>query len=181
MSSPIVSVIIPTYNRKNLAKLAITSAIEQDYNDFEIIVIEDGSESGIKEWLRDQNSERIRYYNNGINLGLSPSRNRGVELAEGKYVAFLDDDEAWLPRKISAQMALVSAKESEDVVVTCGTCFFKDGVIKKEFVPKIYGSLINHILEGEGFPPSSLLIPKNVITNIEGFSENLVSCIDHDL
>jgi len=180
MNEPTVSIIVTTYNRKDLAKLAIKSAVNQDYEDLEIIVVEDGSQSGIAGWLDKENQQKIQYLNNGRRSGLSVSRNRGLERARGKYMAFLDDDDAWLPEKISAQMAVMLANKSDKLIVTCGTSLLEDGAIKKEFVPKIQGYLMNHVFNGDGFPPSSLLIPKDIIVKIDGFSEDLKSCIDHD-
>ena len=88
MNEPTVSIIVTTYNRKDLAKLAIKSAVNQDYEDLEIIVVEDGSQSGIAGWLDKENQQKIQYLNNGRRSGLSVSRNRGLERARGKYMAF---------------------------------------------------------------------------------------------
>lgn len=174
--------IITTYKRKDLAKLAVTSVMHQDYENLEIIVIEDGSNSGIEAWLASQDFESLRYDNNGSNLGLSASRNRGVELAKGEYVAFLDDDDGWLTGKVSTQMAEIFRRgDDEKTVVTCGTCVLENGTVIKEFVPKIHSTLINHIFNGGGVPPSSLIIPIGVMERIGGFSKDLDSCIDHDL
>ena len=175
-----MSVIITTYQRGSLARLAITSAINQDYENLEIIVIEDGSDSGIKEWLKAQDATRIYYFNRGINLGLAASRNEGIGIAKGKYVAFLDDDDAWLPNKISSQIEIISGNESCKLSVTCGTCIVQNGTVKREFIPRIQGSLIEHVFKGGGFPPSSLLVAKDIILEIGGFSEDLKSCVDHD-
>jgi len=180
LNNPIVSVIVTTYQRRELAELAITSAMNQDYENLEIIVIEDGSNSGIKEWLQGYNSKRIKYCNNGINSGLAACRNKGVEIANGKYVSFLDDDDAWLPDKISSQIGIIPGNESSKLSVTCGTCLIQNGTVKRKFIPQIQGSLFEHVFKGGGFPPSSLLVAKDIILEIGGFSEDLKSCVDHD-
>ena len=113
----LVSVIIPAYNCEKYISQAIESALVQDIP-LEIIVIndcaKDGTEDVIREYLGDP---RIRYIRNEKNLGVAQTRNRGVRLAKGKYVAFLDSDDWWEPGKLQKQLQLM---ERENVVL-CST------------------------------------------------------------
>lgn len=102
---PKVSVVIPVYNKKNLFKEAIQSVLNQTYNDFEIIVIDDGSTEKLDD-LKEMKDERVRYYKNA-NHGVSYSRNFGMNKARGKYIAFLDSDDFWDSCKLERQVELM--------------------------------------------------------------------------
>ncbi len=102
-NGPLVSVIIPVYNHPEWLEKSIKSVLEQTYKNIEIIVINDGSTDDIDsmEILKDK---RIKYCKNR-NFGVAYSRNYGVKLAKGKYVAFLDSDDIWMNDKLSLQIA----------------------------------------------------------------------------
>lgn len=102
IATTIVSVVIPTYNRKEKVIEAIKSAIEQKFNHMEIIVVDDGSTDGTSEFLKSLNLPiKLITKPNG---GVSSARNEGIKNAKGKYVAFLDSDDLWLPGKIQSQV-----------------------------------------------------------------------------
>jgi glycosyltransferase involved in cell wall biosynthesis len=94
-----VSVIIPTYNRAHLVCEAIDSVLGQTFTDYEIIVVDDGSKDETQKCLKQRYYDRIRYVYQ-TNAGRSAARNKGVELAAGRYVAFLDSDDVWLRAKL---------------------------------------------------------------------------------
>lgn len=100
---PRVSVIIPTYNRREYVQEAIDSALAQTFTDYEIIVIDDGSTDGTSEALQARYGNRI-HYEWQENQGESVARNRGIELARGEYIAFLDSDDLWHPEKLAKQI-----------------------------------------------------------------------------
>ncbi|NDJ62769.1 MAG: glycosyltransferase, partial [Chloroflexi bacterium] len=100
---PTVSVIIPTYNRAQLAREAVESVLAQTYQDFEIIVVDDGSTDDTAEVLAAY-SDRIRYIRQD-NSGVSAARNHGMRLARGSYIAFLDSDDLFLPNKLAVQVS----------------------------------------------------------------------------
>src|SRR5258708_6037496 len=106
---PKVSVIIPTYNRKDTLGEAIDSALHQTYKDIEILVMDHGSTDGSFEWVTKTYGEAIR----AIRLEYCPlpacPRNRGIEAAKGDYVAFLDSDDLWLPQKLELQMKVLES------------------------------------------------------------------------
>ena len=102
--NPEVSVIIPTYNRVELLPRAIQSVLNQTYKSYELIVVDDGSDDDTENLMRSK-FPWVKYYqieNNGV----SRARNFGVEKAVGKYIAFLDSDDEWLPKKLERQMDL---------------------------------------------------------------------------
>ena len=107
MKKPLVSVIIPAYNCANTVSCAIDSALCQNV-DLEVLVLNDCSSDHLDDVMATYAQEpRVRYLKNQENLGASGTRNRGVALAEGEYIAFLDADDCWLPGKLSRQLELL--------------------------------------------------------------------------
>lgn len=116
VNKPDVSVIIPAYNCEKYIGKAIDSALAQDV-DLEIIVINDGSKDGTEDVIKKyKDMPQIRYYVNEHNLGAAGSRNRGVGLARGEYVAFLDSDDWWERGKLKKQLARM---KREGAVLSC--------------------------------------------------------------
>lgn len=101
-SSPLVSIIIPTYNRRALLPQAVASALEQTLSDIEVIIVDDGSTDGTQELFSAAADPRIRYCQ-APHRGACAARNLGLEMAEGKYIAFLDSDDRWYPDKLAIQ------------------------------------------------------------------------------
>ena len=108
MSAPLVSVIIPTYNRPELLERACNTAYQQTYNNIEIIVVDDNSPTDYSEVLKDLGPLNIKYIKRNVNGGGSAARNTGIEIAKGEFVAFLDDDDLWHERKIEKQILSLS-------------------------------------------------------------------------
>ena len=115
-----VSVIIPTYNRAKLIKRSIQSVLNQTYQDFEIIVVDDGSADDTKSVVESFNNPKIRYIRHDINKGQSAARNTGIKNAKGKYIAFQDSDDEWLPEKLEKQMSCFESPSSHSGIVYCG-------------------------------------------------------------
>ena len=99
---PLVSVIIPTYNRGWIIKEAIDSVLEQDFSDFELIVVDDGSNDNTREILGAY-ADAITVLHRS-NRGVSAARNCGIAEASGQLIAFLDSDDLWLPGKLKTQV-----------------------------------------------------------------------------
>lgn len=106
-SQPLVSVVIPTYNREKVVLTAVDSALNQSYRNLEVIVIDDGSTDNTREALAKY-GDRIRYYYQS-NQGVSAARNHAINVANGKYIAFLDSDDEWFPNKIEKQIEYLEA------------------------------------------------------------------------
>lgn len=122
MSEPLVSIIIPTYNRLNYVQRAVESALQQSYQNTEVWVIDDGSTDGTAEVLRGRYGERINYVWQE-NQDRSVARNLGLSLANGKYIAFLDSDDVWLPEKLSSQVQVMECPKSENLVAVCSSAW----------------------------------------------------------
>ena len=101
--SPLISIILPTYNRAGLLPRAIQSVIDQTYPHWELIIWDDGSQDDTGEIVRSLDDERIRYFF-ADNHGVAYARNRSVEKATGEYIAFLDSDDTWVNEKLNLQV-----------------------------------------------------------------------------
>ncbi|MBQ8858132.1 MAG: glycosyltransferase family 2 protein [Lachnospiraceae bacterium] len=147
VSNILVSVIIPTYNCEKYICQAIDSALSQQVP-LEIIVINDCSTDATEEVIKTYSSnEAIRYYKNEQNLGASGSRNHGITLAKGKYIAFLDADDWWEPDKLKKQLKLMKEKKA----VLCSTARMlvnPDGSSMNKIIPVpeliTYRTLLKH-------------------------------------
>lgn len=118
-SSPYVSIVIPTFNRARLLRRAIQSVLNQTYSNFEIIVVDDCSSDNTEDAVRSIRDERILYIRHEKNKGAFEARNTGIKAAKGKYIAFQDSDDVWLPEKLDKQMKVFdSASRDIGVVYT---------------------------------------------------------------
>lgn len=122
-----ISVIVPTYNRAHLISRSIQSVLAQTYNDFELIVVDDGSTDNTEEVVRALNDRRISYLKHSGNRGVSAARNTGIKAARGSYIAFQDSDDEWLPQKLEKQMALFQQDKKGDLgLVLCERLCIKE-------------------------------------------------------
>jgi glycosyltransferase involved in cell wall biosynthesis len=115
--NPRISVVIPTYNRADKVSKTIESALAQTFTDHEVIVVDDGSSDDTGQILRATFGDRIRYFAQP-NQGASVARNKGIELARGEWIAFLDSDDAWERDKLEWQMKAVDQFGPQ-----CGACY----------------------------------------------------------
>lgn len=119
------SVVIPAYNREKTIKRAIDSVLRQTYQNFEIIVVDDGSTDGTKDVVLSIHDDRIRYIHQE-NQGAQVARNRGIHEGQYDWIAFLDSDDEWLPRKLELQLAVLQQNRFEPMLVIHGDCIVKD-------------------------------------------------------
>lgn len=171
---PRLSVIIPTYNRKQKTLEAIQSVIAQNFPDIEIIVVDDGSTDGTADFLRLQNLPiTIISKQNG---GVSSARNVGTDWANGEYIAFLDSDDLWLPGKVQAQLEYFDEHSNAKVVYTDQyiqidgqnleqTRFERQTPKNKLSLPAFVDLTPIHI--------STVLVKREVFTTIGNFDESL--------
>ena len=118
---PKVSVLLPTYNTKeDWLKESIESVLNQTFQDFEIIVLDDGSKTSPEAVIKSFNDDRIKFYINETNLGVGKTRNKLIELATGEYVAFQDSDDISLPTRLEKQVKFLD--ENPDFTGVSGGC-----------------------------------------------------------
>jgi glycosyltransferase involved in cell wall biosynthesis len=116
---PIVTVVTPTYNHAETLPRAIESVLDQTFEDFEYIIVDDASTDNTKSVVEPYDDDRIHYVRNEENKGGSAARNTGITKARGRYVAFLDADDEWLPGKLAAQVECLEERTEDWVAVYC--------------------------------------------------------------
>ena len=149
---PLVSVVIPTYNRASTLYYALNSVLFQTLQDFEIFVVDDASTDVTPKLMESfKNDKRIHYIRFKENRKAGAARNAGMERAIGKYIAFLDSDDAWLPTKLEKQVALMDSLDDEWCCSYTGSYVNKKGGITRQRVykPKKSGDLVRDLLMGK--------------------------------
>jgi len=173
MNLPKVSVIIPVYNGERFLAEAIESALNQDYPDFEIIAVDDGSTDRSPEILGSYPDLRvIRQENRGV----AAARNRGLESSGGDYIAFLDQDDLWLPEKLRRQAGFLQHHPAADMVVVHQEMFLQPGMSRPSW-------LRPRLLEEphKTFVPSAFMTRKGLFEKIGTFNETYRNGSDSDL
>lgn len=201
---PLVSVVIPVFNRENTVAAAIDSVLEQTYDNIEIIIVNDASTDNTEKVLFDNYKNKIKYLKNKKNMGVSFSRNKGIENATGEYIAFLDSDDIWFPFHIKE--AVKAMKQTKRLVCCalwtenyygekfdlCQSPYFQKihrdklknelGVSVEDplwiFPPSVY----EYILKTDFYfyQINTLVIKKSVIYDIGFFDESMKASEDMD-
>ncbi|WP_139559630.1 glycosyltransferase family 2 protein [Methylotetracoccus oryzae] len=175
-----VSVIIPTHNRAALLERALRSVYAQTAPVLEVIVVDDGSTDGTRE-LIERTFPEVRYLQQA-QAGVSTARNRGIAAAQGTWVALLDSDDEWLPRKIERQWARLGA-EPELRICHTDEIWIRHGVRVNAMNKhaKRGGWIFRHCLPLCAMSPSSILIHRDIFDTVGVFDETLPACEDYDL
>lgn len=178
-----VSVIIPTHNRCDLLPRAIKSAQNQTYTDMEIIVVSDGSTDGTDDFMeRFKCDERVRYISYHPGQGGNYARNTGINAAKGEYIAFLDDDDEWLPTKVEKQLALMEADDDVGLVYTGTYSIYVDDNIEFDSCSMLHGDMSKRILfDNSVGSTTTVMLRKNVLEKSGLFDESLSAMQDYDL
>lgn len=176
---PLVSVVIPTYNRAWVLRDTINSVLDQTFDSYELIVVNDGSTDNTRTLL--EGYEKIIVLDQA-NKGVSAARNRGIVAARGEYVAFLDSDDLWLPEKLAAQVAFFQANPEALVCQTQET-WIRNGrrIYPKHRHRKQSGMFFERSLELCLVSPSAVMMKKDLFTEVGLFDEHLPACEDYDL
>jgi glycosyltransferase involved in cell wall biosynthesis len=170
-----ISVIIPTYNRTEQLQRAIDSVLKQTYTDFELIVVDDGSEVPVPEM---KNVKIIRQKNRGV----SAARNAGIRAARGEHIAFLDSDDEWLPKKLEKQIAYIT--EHPDLLISqCDDIWIRNGtrVNPHKKHQKKSGDIFLDSLRMCMISPSAVIMCRELFDQVGLFDEKLPACEDYDL
>ena len=182
MAQP-VSVIVITRNRKALLERALLSVLSQTCQDQELIVVDDGSTDGTREWMEDFAARHpVRYIYNTDGLGGNHVRNIGIRAASGKYIALLDDDDEWLPEKTDKQLRLLESDPGIGVV-SCGRLARYDNGREEAEDPFLLpeGDLRETIFTDLHFTSSRLMIRKSLLEDAGLFDEDLLAWQDYEL
>ena len=174
-----VSVVIPTQNRALFLKEAIDSVLDQDFEDFELIVIDDGSTDATHELLKSYPQVCVVTQDH---RGVSAARNAGIAKATGPFLAFLDSDDLWLPEKLMAQIAFFNRHPHAFICQTEET-WIRNGVRvnPKARHNKPSGMIFERSLELCLVSPSAVMMRRSLFDEVGWFDETLPACEDYDL
>jgi len=181
---PTVSVIIPTCNRANYLKNAIESVIAQTFQDWELVVVDDGSTDDTAEFMKAyrQKGDKIRYVRQNCNQGVSAARNRAIRESSGKYVAFLDDDDQWFPYKLELQVSFMETHPDY------GMCYSQlkiispsaNGSQKEVLFPPIVAGNFLELLHDCHILPSTAMVRRSCVKG-DWFNPKMRLSEDQDL
>jgi glycosyltransferase involved in cell wall biosynthesis len=183
---PIVSVVVPCYNRAKLIPRAVKSVQEQNFESLEIVLVDDGSADDTVDVVEELklDERRIRFVRHERNRGEAGARNTGVKTARGAYIAFLDSDDEWLPGKLTSQFELLS--QYGDDPVGCVTSLFQswpDGRIDRiqDWSDQLPITELNVLTRGCGLAlGTTLLVRRSVYETVGYYDESLPLLVDLD-
>lgn len=184
-TNPLVSVVIPTYNRADVVGRAINSALAQSHSNLEIIVADNASSDDTAEIVNSITDKRVKFIRHDVNKGPGASRNTGLRNSTGDYIAFLDSDDEWLPEKVTSQLE-VFKKEGDRIGMV-----FTNGFDEYRNAMAIIGPIPSGIYydpQKDKFYPlrklittlSSWMIPFSVAKKIGYLDESMIAWDDGD-
>lgn len=181
---PLISVVIPTYNRQCTLGRAIYSVLNQTYKKIELIVVDDASTDKTDLLIKSINDPRLSYIKLEANRGANHARNIGIERASGEYIAFQDSDDEWLAQKLEKQIELIESSEIKPDVVYCS--YLKVKGRDASYLPKPdelhrKGSLSQKLLQGNFITTQSLLVKSDVFKEVGLFDEDMKRLQDWEL
>lgn len=180
-----ISVIITTYKRSNFLDNAIKSVLQQSYQNFEIIIVDDNGDTGIDRKnventiKKYKNDKRVKYLKYSENKGACFARNYGFKYSKGEYISFLDDDDEFYPSKLEKLYSLFKNNEGKKVGVVCSRMDIYEAITDKKIRKSIYngkeGRLYNlyDYLSGKVIiqGTSTLMFSKEALNKVGGFTE----------
>lgn len=180
-TSPLVSVVIPTYNRERLLPRAISSVLAQTIPDFELLIVDDGSEDNTAQVVAGYSDKRIRYLRHPINQGQNAALNSGVGAATGTYVAFLDSDDEWLPDYLEQILRVFSTDQSLGAVYSRAGARTPDGELKASYPFTLSGNIYKEVLaQGYLSHMITLVVKRRGFETAGLFDTDFVVCQDDD-
>lgn len=180
VDSPKVSVIVPTYNRADRLERALNSIVSQTYQDFELIVVDDGSTDKTSQLMKS--FPKAQYFYIKKNSGVSKARNVGLAFAKGELICFLDSDDLWKEKKIQIQSLWLENNKDSQICYT-DEIWVRNGVRVNPMNRhrKYSGDIFRHCLGLCIVSPSSVMIRAKLFDEIGNFDESLPACEDYDL
>jgi len=182
---PAVSVVLPTYNRVRTLERAVHSVLAQSFTDLELIVVDDGSRDNTHELMTRlaDSDRRVRYIKHPANLGQSRARNTGISSAAGKFIAFQDSDDEWLPAKLGRQVEALEELPGDVGMVYCFVYYVSAEGISVLYTrrimpdePELYKKGLQYQFRGIGI--QACLFRREVFNVCGGFDENMRGALD---
>lgn len=179
--APVVSVVLPTYNRPELLPRAIGSVLGQSYGDFELLVVDDASVEDPAPIVDGFGDDRVRLIRHPENRGNAAARNTAIRAARGRFLAFLDDDDEWAPEKLEAQVPVLESSEPDEALVYCARRLIADGSVLGIDAPAKEGWVLDELLPWGLMSCPSVLLKAEVLDEVGLFDERLSRGVDEDL
>ncbi len=179
-SQPFFSVIIPTFDRRSFLEKAVNSVLSQDFQRYELIIIDDGSTDSTEELIENYTDERI-IYKKIPHSGVSAARNKGLALSKGDFIAFLDSDDWWKNNKLSMTAEHIELYPEIKIFHT-EEVWFKNGNLmpQKKKHKKPDGKVYLKALPICCISISTASVKKDVFDEVGVFDEDLIACEDYD-
>lgn len=182
LMEPKVSVVVPAFNRATTIGRSIDSVLNQTFDDFELIIVDDASTDDTIGVVAQYTDRRIRLLRHSANGGVSAARNTGLQTARGQYVAFLDSDDEWSPRKLAKQVNQLNSLGDNVGLVYTGA-LVKDHLGRSEYrAPRYRGDiyrqlLVDNVITGSA---SGVMVRRSICQKVGGFDETLPAREDVD-
>ncbi len=177
----LVSIVLPTFNRRNFLERALESVVSQTFKDWELLVVDDGSDDESWKTLETFPDSRI-YYLYQRNLGVSRARNTGIQLSRFPWICFLDSDDHWEPTKLERQLEVLGRHPQYRVIYTDETWIRKGRRVNpKKVHRKHHGWIYDRCLPLCIISPSSVLLDRSVFQQVGLFDTNFPVCEDYEM
>jgi glycosyltransferase involved in cell wall biosynthesis len=182
--NPLVSVILPTYNRADFLGRSIGSVLGQTFSDFELIVVDDASTDHSREVIDAIDDQRLIYLKHERNRGGSAARNTGIKAARGKFIAFQDSDDEWLPEKLEKQITILT--DTPYHVGVAYTGFWRFHEKDREYIPGPFhqvkeGQIHRELLKASFITTQAAVVKKECFQKAGMFDETLPRLQDWEL
>lgn len=190
MSQPLISIIMPTFNRLGWLRAAVRSVFDQTLADWELIVVDDGSDEGTRDYLRAlaaASDHSVRVFLRAHSGNPPAARNVALSEARGEYIAFLDSDDLWLPRKLEMQIASLGEHPAREwsytrSVLVDGAGRPLEGARRLRYPENKDGWIAESLVRGEAaVTQSSVVARRDAIVRAGGYPEDLPICGDYEL
>ena len=186
MREELISVIIPTYNRRDKVTYAVKSVLDQTYSNIEVIIIDDASTDNTEAEIKKIKDDRIRYIYLEKNHGAAGARNVGIKEANGTYIAFQDSDDIWEKEKLQMQIDKMAGTDNVGLVYCAMVQFDAKGrllsLIPEKKLPEKYtsGKIFDFMLTYALISTQTMLVRSDIINKMNGFNENLRALEDYE-
>ena len=182
-NSPVVTVLTTVYNGMPFLKEAVRSILEQTYQDFEYIIINDGSTDGSVQFLKNIKDPRVKVYSNPKNYGTGYSSKKGVEIAIGKYIAILDADDISMPHRLEKQVDFL--EKNSNIGILCGNCCLIDEQGREKGIMKSSATDLDsrwRLLFYSPFIHSTVMMRRIVLVNHQlNYNDKITAAVDYNL
>jgi len=180
-----VSIILPTYNRASMLNKAIDSTLNQTFKDFELIIVDNYSTDNTESVVKSYDDKRISYFKNQNNGLVSINRNYGIQKSCGEYIAFLDDDDLWLPEKLEKQVKLLDSNKKLGLVYSRSYVIDDRGNPAKPTyfrgIKLRRGHVFNELLVSNFIPQLTVLTRRDALDKVGKFDLQYKIAQDYDL